>query len=236
VSGGGSADEERLARDLTADELDESLRALTSSAVQLVPDVQAASITITHAGGRLQTLAPTMPELYAVDTSQYQLREGPCYQAAVDAEDIVSSDLLTDERFRRYAEAATAHGLYAQVGLNLYIRPSTRGALNLYSTRRGAFQDLSTLVPFLAGQTNRVLGYLIEIENLRRGLETRSSIGRAVGIVMERYGLTEERAFAFLARLSQDRNVKLRDIAQEIADTVAAPREDRTEDPGSPEG
>jgi AmiR/NasT family two-component response regulator len=33
---------------------------------------------------------------------------------------------------------------------------------------------------------------------------------------MERYQLSEDRAFAFLARLSQDRNVKLREIAREF--------------------
>jgi AmiR/NasT family two-component response regulator len=33
---------------------------------------------------------------------------------------------------------------------------------------------------------------------------------------MERYQLDDERAFAFLARLSQQRNVKLRVVAEEI--------------------
>ena len=40
---------------------------------------------------------------------------------------------------------------------------------------------------------------------------------------MERYGLSEDRAFAFLARLSQDRNVKLRDIAREFNSSVGEP-------------
>jgi AmiR/NasT family two-component response regulator len=34
--------------------------------------------------------------------------------------------------------------------------------------------------------------------------------------VMERYRLSEQRAFAFLTRLSQHRNVKLRLVAQEL--------------------
>jgi hypothetical protein len=215
---------------LSTEELDESLLALTRAAVDTVPDVQQASITITHGDGRLETVAPTVRELYDVDATQYELREGPCFEAAVDGVLIVSTDLVTDERFPRYARAAVEHGLHAQIGLNLYLRTSTRGALNLYSARRGAFQDLSTLLPFFAGQTALVLDYVTEIDNLRRGLETRTVIGRAIGIVMERYGLAEDRAFAFLTRLSQDRNVKLRDIAVEITDTVGESREGQRPD------
>jgi AmiR/NasT family two-component response regulator len=54
------------------------------------------------------------------------------------------------------------------------------------------------------------------VDNLEEAVRTRTTIGQAVGIVMERYRLDDERAFAFLARLSQQRNVKLRVVAEEI--------------------
>jgi AmiR/NasT family two-component response regulator len=63
----------------------------------------------------------------------------------------------------------------------------------------------------------------LEVGNLNRALETRATIGQAVGIVMERYQLDERSAFAFLTRLSQQRNVKLRDVATEINATVGSP-------------
>jgi AmiR/NasT family two-component response regulator len=37
-------------------------------------------------------------------------------------------------------------------------------------------------------------------------------------MVMERYDIPEDAAFAFLLRASQDSNIKLRDIAQELVD------------------
>jgi len=37
---------------------------------------------------------------------------------------------------------------------------------------------------------------------------------------MERYGLDETRAFTFLARLSNDRNIELRTIAEGIVDDL----------------
>ena len=41
-------------------------------------------------------------------------------------------------------------------------------------------------------------------------------IGQTVGILMERYDLRGDRAFALLTRLSSTRNEKLRTIAAEI--------------------
>jgi hypothetical protein len=41
---------------------------------------------------------------------------------------------------------------------------------------------------------------------------------------MERFGLDEDRAFAYLVRVSSRSNVKLRDVAKEIVDR----RNDRT--------
>ena len=38
----------------------------------------------------------------------------------------------------------------------------------------------------------------------------------ALSTLLQRYQLTEERAFAFLARVSQTRNVKLRAVAEEL--------------------
>src|SRR5688572_18230115 len=48
-------------------------------------------------------------------------------------------------------------------------------------------------------------------------------IGQAQGILMERYKLTAEQAFAVLARVSQQTNVKLRDVAQHLVDTGEIP-------------
>jgi len=39
-------------------------------------------------------------------------------------------------------------------------------------------------------------------------------------MVMERYQISEERAFQFLVRVSSTSNIKLRDIAQELIDTA----------------
>lgn len=56
-------------------------------------------------------------------------------------------------------------------------------------------------------------------EHLQAALESRAVIDQAKGIVMERYKLTADQAFQILARLSMERNVKLRDIATRVVHT-----------------
>lgn len=55
-----------------------------------------------------------------------------------------------------------------------------------------------------------------EIEHLKIALSSARRIGAAVGIIMARRGLTDDAAFAVLSRASQDRNQKLRDIAEHV--------------------
>jgi AmiR/NasT family two-component response regulator len=61
------------------------------------------------------------------------------------------------------------------------------------------------------------------MQGLKEAVESRSRIGRSIGILMERYQLSEQQAFAFLTRLSQQGNVKLRQVAEEITATVPRP-------------
>ena len=53
-------------------------------------------------------------------------------------------------------------------------------------------------------------------EHLQRALVSSRQIGMAMGILMERHRLTQEQAFERLRDLSQRRNVKLRDVADQI--------------------
>ena len=57
-----------------------------------------------------------------------------------------------------------------------------------------------------------------EITTLKAGLDRRTIIGEAIGITMIQAGITADAAFARLADLSQNTNVKLRDLAQRIVD------------------
>ena len=209
-----------LSKALTPGDLDHTLRQITTAAVEVLPMVDFASITVLHSDGKLGTAAPTDDVLLTVDAAQYELREGPCYQAATDSVHVVSPDLANDDRFPRYAGVAMSVGINAQAGIRLFDAPKSQGALNLYSTTLGAFKDFETLSALFTHQAATAIAYAQEINDLQQAIHTRGTIGQAVGIVMERYKLNDERAFAFLTRLSQDHNIKLRRVAEEIVNDL----------------
>lgn len=55
-----------------------------------------------------------------------------------------------------------------------------------------------------------------EVAQLREALDSRTVIGQATGIYMERFRVPNDAAFAMLVRMSQAENRKLRDIAAGI--------------------
>jgi hypothetical protein len=222
-----------LARALTPGDLDETLQRISEAAVELLPDVQMASISILHRDGSLETAAPTDPVLSEIDAYQYEMHEGPCYHAATDELHVISTNLAADERFPHYSKRAVEAGIRAQAGLRLFDNKGSQGALNLYSQRVGAFGDLEDLARLFTHQAAVAISYAREIRGLKDALETRALIGQAVGVVMQRYQMNDQRAFAFLTRLSSHRNVKLKQVATEIVSEVGQEPEQGEAPPGT---
>ena len=55
-------------------------------------------------------------------------------------------------------------------------------------------------------------------EQFRMALASRDTIGQAKGMIMERYGIGAIQAFEMLRKLSQDSNMPLARIAQELVE------------------
>jgi hypothetical protein len=215
----------RLAEALKPGALDETLAGVTALAVEVLPQVDHASITVRYDSGLLATEAPTDRSILSLDAAQYELREGPCYESATDSVHVSAPFLAHDDRFPRYGPVAVAAGIQAQAAIRLFDAPGSSGALNLYSHEAGSFQDLGVLHELFAHHSATALAYAREVSHLQEAVRTRQVIGQAVGVVMERFGLDEARAFGFLARLSQDRNVKLRVVAERMLAANAEPEE-----------
>ncbi len=210
----------RLSEALAPGDLDKTLQGITAAAVEVLPDVAYASITVKYDDGRLQTVAPTDDCILELDAAQYEFREGPCYEAATDSVHVTSPHIAEDPRFPRYGPVAAAAGIPAQAGIWIFDTPNSNGALNLYSERPGAFEDLGILAQLFAHQSAMALAYARHVSELKQALQTRQLIGQAVGVTMERFDLDDVRAFSFLTRLSQDNNIKLRVVAERLLDEM----------------
>jgi hypothetical protein len=193
---------------------DEGLAQITASAADTISGVRHASISVTTKDGSIRTLAPTSSLAVAADELQYELGEGPCVRAALGEPVVRVDDIATDTRWPLYGPKAAALGLRAQLSFQFRADPDVRGALNLYADEPDVFDaDAQFIAAMFADWTAVLLGWHKQEVSLSEALETRNLIGTAIGILMERYKLDHDRAFAFLVRLSSSGNVKLRDIA-----------------------
>ncbi len=206
-----------------------ALQTLVASAASNIPGADFVSITVHHHDHSMSTQAATDPLAEQADALQYELREGPCYAAVTEDRFVLVNDLAAAVEFPRYGPKAVALGLGAQAAVHLF-HNGERAGLNLYAYGAGAF-DRSTvqLADLFANQGGALLGYAHQVEQLSAALHTRTDIGTAVGILMERYRIDRQRAFAFLTRNSQNRNVKVRVLAQQIIEGTfqSTPAEDR---------
>lgn len=207
---------EELAATVTPVDLDRTLGRITSAAVEALPDVDYASITVQRADGSLETVAPTDPMICDLDAVQYELKEGPCYDAATTTSYVSAPDLQNDDRYPRFAATALEAGIRSQAGVRIFSSDGANAALNLYSRRTGSFSDFESLAALFAQQSARVIEYAQEIRALHEAASKRELVGRAVGISMERYGLSEPRAFALLTRLAHRHDIELSLVAQSV--------------------
>jgi hypothetical protein len=195
----------------------EALLLLATSAAENVPGVDFASITVYGQGDDTpQTVASSDPLAEQADVLQYELSEGPCYAAVTEERFVLINDVAAAAAYPHYGPKAAVLGVGAQAAFQLVDGPK-RAGLNLYSRTAGVFD--STTVQFaelFAKPAGALLGYAEQVDHLGQALHTRTDIGIAIGMLMERYALDHEQAFSYLARNSQIRNIKVRVLARQV--------------------
>ena len=171
--------------------------------------------------GAIRTPAASDERLRELDEWQYDLGEGPCREAIRQHLTVLVDDLATDPRWPTWGAAMVERlGVRSSLSFRLFTRADhTWGALNVYSRSPGAFSEEDVLHgQVVAAMSAVVLARSIQDDHLATALESRTVIGQATGIVMERYALDEATAFAVMRRISSQENRKLRDVAAQIVD------------------
>ncbi len=174
---------------------------------------------------------PTSEGVAELDSLQRLLEEGPCFDALAGVDSVYVHDLDGDTTWPNFAPQATVAGMRSAMAYRLFAGEETLGALQLYARLPGAF-NVTDRAQGLIFATHAGIALSLaqtqeaergRTENLELALVSREIIGQAQGILMERERITSEQAFDLLRHASQDLNIKLRDVAQDLVDTGQVP-------------
>lgn len=220
-----------IARRLDTGTAHETLQLIVDLAVVTIPGCEHAGISFVNRR-KISTPAASDAVALRVDAVQFEAGQGPCLDAMEDDRIFRTDDLSTETRWPLFAARAHAEtGIRSMLGLRLFARGRTMGALNLMSAEPRAFDDdsLSTAALFAALAAVALNAAQTE-ETLQLALKSRDIIGQAMGILMERHGITDREAFQRLSTASQSLNVRLKDVADQVVLTGEdAPAEPRPE-------
>jgi GAF domain-containing protein len=210
-----------VGRDLT-----EVLTDITHVALPQIPGAEAASITLVR-GTRADTAAYVGQMALAADELQYARGHGPCLEAGEGGQILIVDDMHTEQRWPDYTAAAVEHGIGSSLSVPLPFQSVTVGALNTYATEPRALgrealpaaEDVASWIAHAVGNAEAAARTAEDLAGLRTAMKSRAVIEQAKGVLIERYRLTEDQAFAVLIRSSQTNNVKVRDIADHLVST-----------------
>jgi GAF domain-containing protein len=209
-------------------ESEEAVDKIVAVAVEAVGTAFGGITLIQDHGRRFETVGSTDPSVVAADALQYELREGPCVDASLTSKSFASADLGSDQRWPTWGPRVSELGFRSILSAEIHGRGHRIGALNLYGSTEATFghQDFE-MAQMFAHQASLVLGFVLHEADLLQAMETRSIVGQAQGILMQRFEIGSATAFALLRRYSMDTNTRVRDLAEYIIETRDLPKGDQ---------
>jgi transcriptional regulator with GAF, ATPase, and Fis domain len=227
VGGGYAADFARMALELHDEPgVEQTLERVLGFALDAVR-CDSAGVMLVHGGKVVETAASTDPVVEKADQLQMECGEGPCLSAIFAHDSFLVRDTMFEERWPLWAPKVADLGLRSVLSIRLHTTQSTIGALNLFDAEPDRFDaDDDAVAHILARHASVALATARQESSLWEAIDARKLIGQAQGILMERFDLTDEQAFAVLRRYSQDNNLKLREVAQRLISTRKLPGSD----------
>ena len=102
-------------------------------AIEMIEDCDLAGMSIVNPRG-IDTPAGSGEALRRLDELQFELHEGPCFDALRKHEVVIARDLSTDGRWPTWGPRVTDEiGVRSIVSYRLFTAEDTLGAMNLYS-------------------------------------------------------------------------------------------------------
>jgi GAF domain-containing protein len=202
---------------------DRLLDRIASLAAAVTTPPSSCGITLRR-DGEISTVAFSSALAKQSDEIQYTHGQGPCLHSLRIGKVVHIPDMEADSRWPKYQVAAIALGVRASVSIPLIVDEKPVGALNIYtdSARDFTADDIDNVSAFAAqasASLTLVMRHSEQLaleEQLRNALSTRAIIDQALGIIMAQQRCNSTEAFAVLRKTSQDRNVRVAEIASEL--------------------
>ncbi|NUP67146.1 MAG: GAF and ANTAR domain-containing protein [Nonomuraea sp.] len=220
------------------DEFERALAETVVAAAAAMPDSPLVSVALCTEQS-IRSAACSHSRAEDLDRLQSASRQGPSFDAIETGRPVTAADLDADSRWRLFtAGSPGVRSLHAEPVVS---DGQVLGTLNLYSGSAGGFSAQTHLAARLsAGHIGVLFGVALDAARLREvaaqlkeALNTRAIIDQALGIVMARRRCGSQQAFELLRQVSQDRNVKVHQVAAMIVETVSGhpPQRPSFEDP-----
>ncbi len=189
---------------------------IVAGALTSVPGADRAAIHTAARAGATTIRVASDPVAEELETVQTDAGEGPRVEVLEGGTDVHVPDTAVEARWPDVVARARETGVGAVLALDVSCA-AARGALVLYAARAEAFGVTSRATAALfADYVAVALAAQARIDAMTSALAQRDVIGQAKGILMAREGLDADGAFALLAQTSQQRNVKLVQVAREL--------------------
>jgi hypothetical protein len=170
------------------------------------------------------TVAGSCPEARQLDEIQQLFGDGPCMEAMRESASVLVRDTRADERWVRYCRVVADRGQLSILGVPLALDHGATASMSFFAPDVDAFTpDIIRTCETFACQAGKALRLAVRIgvsqelkDDVLAAMKSRTSINLASGIVMGQSRCTQAEAIAILTKVSNNRNVKLRIVAEEI--------------------
>lgn len=206
-----------ITRLVAADDFTAITERFVNRIVRTIPDCDDALVTVRSTAG-VETVHSSR------DLGFDPLTPGPIVEAVTFREPRRLGDVVVDQRWPAFATQLVNAGYRSSLSLPLSTSGDDSAVLTLLSRQAEQFDestyDIVLLLTLHAGVAFDNASLYRDsqelVTQLRTALRTRSLVGRAQGLLMRDRGYDSATAFEVLKRFSQNKNVKLRDLAARL--------------------
>jgi GAF domain-containing protein len=192
-------------------------------------DPMSCGMALRQRGRPASATACSDPLASAADRVQYESGDGPALDAVEHARPVNVGDTATENRWPRFCRQAASLGIRSCYAAPLLNEGDPVGALVLYARRPRAFgQEQARRADKFTRHASGALTLSLRMascfdqnDQLRSSIVSRAVIDQALGVIMATERCPQDKAFAQLRRVSQNSNVKLRDLAAMIVTKVS---------------